>query len=1207
MKNITLWSVTVVFFFISTLSFAQVVTKTIDDGTPGTLRVEIANVGTNGILTFDNSIQGQTITLTNGEIAISSFLSLTINGDNGGTPTTISGTNSSRIFNFSSTVAGSITINDVIFTNGEATDGGAVAVNDATTVLTLTDCEFRNNRATGSAGTNGGGALFNNGAIVTINGVSIFDSNFANGTSGSGGAILNSNGGSLTVNDATFNLNSASRAGGAIEDNSGALGNLNIDSSVFTANSTGSNPGNGGAIHMTGAGNSTINASSFSNNTASNEGGGLWNGSGVMTITSTTIDGNTASGSDALVAGASGGGGIYNEGGTVLTDATTVITNNVADGAQGTGGGVLNANGVFTANGSTISSNSSNRAGGGIEQNQVSTTNLTDVTMSMNITGAVVGAGAPGNGGALHVSQAGTVNITNGSFTQNIASNEGGGLWNGSGVMNIDGTAAINNNTANGEASMGAMNPGEAGGGGIYNEGGAVVITGSVTVNDNNATGSTSTGGGILVAGGSLDATGTTISGNGANRAGGGIEANSGAPVTLTNVNLNSNTAGVVVGAGAPGNGGGLHISGSSPVSITGGTVNNNTAMSEGGGLWNGTGTMTVDGVTLDSNIASGAGADNGGGAVYALNGGTVSIVNGSILTNNVANGASGSGGAVLVDADASINIDSSSLNSNTANRAGGAIEIVAGTGTASLSNVTMNMNNAGAAPAIAAPGNGGALHITGNQDITINNSGFSGNIAAREGGALWNGTGVMTITNSTIDANFATGNSADDGGAGIFNNGGDVLADGITVTNNLAQGTSGSGGAVLSLDGGLSFLNSTFTGNAANRAGGAFEIIDGFLTITDCDVSSNDVNGTAGTPAPGNGGAIHITGATTTDILRSTFNNNSAGREGGALWNQNNSTMTVEFSTLDGNSAFGTDLTNDGGGAIFLNGGDFIISNSTISNNSATANGGGIGNLNGSMTVSTSTISGNSAGANGGGIVSTGPVNILNAVTVARNTATTDAGGVGFQSASGSFTIKNSIIAENVSTNGVPDIGVSTGAFTSLGFNLIEIDDIGDFTPLATDIVGTSAAPEYAALGPLANNGGITLTHALMNGTRAFDNGDSADTFTDQIGQAVFGTRDIGAFESQITLSNEAFELEFVASKLYPNPASGATVQLELSPSFQGSIDYRVIDMTGKTIAMNKVVPGVNEIEVNTFAAGAYIIRLEGKEQVETLRLIVD
>ncbi|WP_438969135.1 beta strand repeat-containing protein, partial [Nonlabens sp.] len=557
MKNFTRLSLPLILFLFSTFSFGQVVTKTVDDGTPGTLRVEIANAGANGTVTFDSSIQGQSINITNGDIDISAFVGLTIDGNNGGSSTTLVGSSANRIFDISTLIAGAISINNIEFANSTSVIGGAVLVSGATTVANFTDCVFTSNTATGNTAAEGGGALYNDGATINFTGsLTSFTSNNATGISGSGGAIFNANGGTINLDGATFSANTASRAGGAIEDNSGVLGALNIENSQFISNTTNSNPGNGGAIHMTGAGNSTIDSSSFSNNIAANEGGALWNGTGLMTVTDSTIDMNIASGSDAMVAGASGGGGIYNEGGTVTTDATTLITNNIANGAQGTGGGVLNANGVFTAMGSTISNNSSNRAGGGIEQNQVSTTNLTNVTMDGNITGAVTGAGAPGNGGALHVSQAGTVNITDGSYTQNIAANEGGGLWNGSGSMNIMGSAVINNNTASGEASMGAMNPGEAGGGGIYNEGGAIVITGTVSINNNNATGSTSTGGGVLVAGGSFDATGSTITGNGANRAGGGIEANGNAPVTLTNVNLSNNTAGVTTGPGAPGNGG---------------------------------------------------------------------------------------------------------------------------------------------------------------------------------------------------------------------------------------------------------------------------------------------------------------------------------------------------------------------------------------------------------------------------------------------------------------------------------------------------------------------------------------------------------------------------------------------------------------------------------------------------------------------------
>ncbi len=47
-----------------------------------------------------------------------------------------------------------------------------------------------------------------------------------------------------------------------------------------------------------------------------------------------------------------------------------------------------------------------------------------------------------------------------------------------------------------------------------------------------------------------------------------------------------------------------------------------------------------------------------------------------------------------------------------------------------------------------------------------------------------------------------------------------------------------------------------------------------------------------------------------------------------------------------------------------------------------------------------------------------------------------------------------------------------------------------------------------------------MTLTHALLAGSLAYNAGDLADTFNDQIGNGVFDARrDIGAFESQTNL----------------------------------------------------------------------------------------
>ncbi|BAO56399.1 T9SS type A sorting domain-containing protein [Nonlabens marinus] len=1704
MKNFTLPALVALFLGLGINCVnAQLVTKTVDDGTDGTLRKEIADTGSGGTITFDPSIQGQTINVTMGEIAINSFINFTINGDNAGTRTRISGTNSSRIFNISANVASSINLNDLILQDGTATNGGAIAVSGTTTVLNLSDVNFINNTATGVAASNGGGALWNSGSTVIIAGNSEFTGNSATGTSGSGGAILNGNGGILDIDSAAFTNNTANRAGGAIEDLANAAVAITIDNATFTANNAGSNPGNGGAlhvsgsssytftnvlfqeniagkeggalwnnqgvltinggiirnndargsfvagtppeivggggifaedgsgsvvinsgtlidgniatgvqgsgggilmatgtrltingtvaepviisnnrasragggledwslntstnsltnvqftgnsagvsvgsfstnggpgnggaIHVTGPGSNTITGGSATNNTAANEGGGLWNGSGTMTVSGVTINTNTAAGSDTAVAGASGGGGIYNEGGTLVLEQNTLVTNNLATGAQSTGGGILNAAGTFTATDSEISGNESNRAGGGIETNGTSSVTLTNVTLNENSTGVITGAGAPGNGGGLHVSGSGSVDVNGGTVNTNTAANEGGGLWNGSGTMTVSGVT-INSNTAAGSDTAVA---GASGGGGIYNEGGTLVLEQNTAVTNNLATGAQSTGGGVLNAAGTFTATDSEISGNESNRAGGGIETNGDSSVTLSNVTLDGNITGVVVGAGAPGNGGGLHVSGAAPVTITGGTVSgniaakeggglwnnqgvltingtmianndaqgdfvagmppeivggggifaedgagsviinegttidanlasgaqgsgggilmatgttltingtagspvvisnnrasragggledwslatnsnsitntnftgntaglsvgtftanggpgnggaihvtgpgnnaivggefsSNDAANEGGGLWNGSGTMTVSGATINANTAAGsdtavAGA-SGGGGIYN-EGGTLVLEQSTVVTNNQATGAQSTGGGVL-NAAGTFTATDSEISGNESNRAGGGIE-TNGDSSVTLTNVTLDGNTTGVVVGAGAPGNGGGLHVSGAAPVTITGGTVSGNIAAKEGGGLWNNQGVLTIngtmiTNNdaqgdfvsgmppeivggggifaedgtgsviinegtTIDANLASGvqgsgggilmatgttltingtagspvvvsnnrasragggledwslgattstltnvnftsntagldmggftanggpgnggaihvtgpgivnvtggtstsNSAalegggfwnnvgtmslsnvalsnntaigagaDDGGGALFNNGGTLNIDALTITDNLATGASGSGGALLSTDGAVSILNSTITGNAANRAGGAIEIINGTLDVNNSDISGNDVNGTAGTAAPGNGGALHISGVTVVNINTSTINNNAAAAEGGALWNQTGSQMIVSNSTIDGNSANGTAVDN-GGGGIFINGGDTQVYDTTISNNSANgSNGGGISNQGGTLIVETSTISSNSSTVNGGGVFNAGTSATFDIVTVARNNATSTGGGL--SSIAGTFTIKNTLVAENTAASSVNVSGIASD-----GYNLIEIDDANSFDAMATDIEGSTASPAFASLGPLQDNGGNTFTHALMNGTRAQDAGEPGNNLTDQRGEPVFGpSRDIGSYEAQATLSTDYVNQALAGLRLYPNPSRNGGVNLDLPNSLVVKASYKVMDMTGKMVAQAPLQTGSNQLQLENLSTGIYIVRVNAGNQSHSLKLI--
>jgi hypothetical protein len=105
-----------------------------------------------------------------------------------------------------------------------------------------------------------------------------------------------------------------------------------------------------------------------------------------------------------------------------------------------------------------------------------------------------------------------------------------------------------------------------------------------------------------------------------------------------------------------------------------------------------------------------------------------------------------------------------------------------------------------------------------------------------------------------------------------------------------------------------------------------------------------------------------------------------------------------------------------------------------------------------------------------------------------------------------------NTIIAQN--TGNAPDV---SGAFLSLGHNLIGATDGSSGFPMSGDLVGSSDFPLDPNLGPLTNNGGPTLTMALLPGSPAIDAGDnSVALLTDQRGfpRVVGPAMDIGAYE---------------------------------------------------------------------------------------------
>ena len=618
---------------------------------------------------------------------------------------------------------------------------------------------------------------------VTVTGGRPADAPSAAG-GGSGGAFLNA--GTLSISDSVLDDNSAERAGGAIEASAGS--STTLVETDLTNNATGAAPGNGGGLHLTGAGTVSITGGTVSGNTAAAEGGGLWNsGAGTMTVDGTTITGNTASGATAD----QGGGGLFQEaGGGTLTVRNASITDNVANGAAGSGGGILNDQSTVIVESSTLSGNTSVRAGGGVEAN-IGTTNLTDVTLDGNSTG-----GAPGNGGGLHITGAGNATITDSTVTNNTATLEGGGLWNGSGTMTVS-DSEITGNTASGAAA-------DDGGGGLFNNGGTLRISGS-TVEGNEADGAAGSGGGVLTLAGTLEVTDSSIDTNTAVRAGGGIEATAGSVTTLSGGSLSENVTGA-----APGNGGGLHLTGAGTVDVTGVVVAGNSAANEGGGLWNSAaGTMTVTSSNISNNTASGAPADAGGGGLY--NDGGELIVESSVIEGNVANGAAGSGGGILNAVGGTLTVTDTDILDNDAVRAGGGIEATGDGSVTSVSDVLLQGNSTG-----PGPGNGGGLHLTGAGTVTVDISRVSLNTATNQGGGLWNsGTGTMTVTRTTLDGNTTLGQ-----GGALYNVGGNLTVEGSTISGNSAAVGGGLAVEPGAADDATTLIHVTVTANTTGIAG---------------------------------------------------------------------------------------------------------------------------------------------------------------------------------------------------------------------------------------------------------------------------------------------------------------------------------------------------------------------------------------------------
>jgi parallel beta-helix repeat protein len=186
---------------------------------------------------------------------------------------------------------GTVRVTRSVVSGNTAAEGGGLWNSGAGT-MTVERTEVTGNTASGDDATMGGGGLFQEAGAGTLTVTrSEIRHNVADGAAGSGGGILNDQG-TVVVERSVVSGNSSQRAGGGIEAN---VGTTELSRTELDDNTTGAAPGNGGGLHLTGAGTVTIERSRVTGNAAANEGGGLWNSeTGTMTVSRTDIRRNTA-------------------------------------------------------------------------------------------------------------------------------------------------------------------------------------------------------------------------------------------------------------------------------------------------------------------------------------------------------------------------------------------------------------------------------------------------------------------------------------------------------------------------------------------------------------------------------------------------------------------------------------------------------------------------------------------------------------------------------------------------------------------------------------------------------------------------------------------------------------------------------------------------------------------------------------------------
>jgi hypothetical protein len=1114
-------------------------------------------------------------------------------------------------------------------TGGYAEGGGiynGIGALNVPNVLFGTDSNSLGNQANGGAGGNGGSG--GNGVSGPTKGGHGGDAGTgANAGLARGGAVANF-GGDLTFTMTTFASSEANGGAGGNGGVNGQVPNMLGTSQKSAVSGMGGGGGIGGDAGKGGA----------AGDGGLSQGGAVYNQSGNLSFTN---DPSTVAFTASEAVGGNGGnggnGGTGGGGGAALSGGLGGLAGNAGNGGSAQGGGFYNVTGTVTISGSNFepnklgvgnlaaSGNGGNGGTGGLGGQGG------DVSTGRAGTGGNGGAGGDaGNAGLAEAGAGGNqgshANINNSIISSSYAKSGFGGIG-GDGGYGGNGGNSGSGYFANGYGGSGG-NAGKGGNSALAFGGAFAVTTSDLVINNGAFTGEQVIGG--AGGNGGLGGTvgefghpggywnlnvngpgaemnpkaGTELAGNGGNGGigatvyGGAISTSQGAQaVTITNSSF-SNTS-LVAGAGGNGGPGGLFATAEGTghdgdrLDINGNDSGLNGTGGNGGSASGGTlsfSTTTAQNAILTNVSLTGSSASGGAGGAGTINLGyntatsprtvMTPTASGGVNGGNGWGSAGGNGGSVQGVDVATVNYNLSIASSTL----GGGTGVAGSGGAGGGATVVVPYSWEGGAGGLGGSVQGGAVFFSNalaqtTLNFFFNNSAASSNsIRAGNGGFGGNaGASTSNIKKSNVTGGAGgNGGNAQGGGLYILTGGNSVT---VTQLNNdsllndtASAGSGGIGGAGYNSVGGIGGLAQG--GAIYNDSVNVTKPSN--LSITAVTMAGDQANGgdggRAGSGTTPNGGAGGPGGA-------------GGNAEGGALYNGDNTPLTVVNSTLGGNGTWANVVK----GGLGARGGNAGTPNPIVvptNNGGAGGNGGSVsgGNVyvnSNSATFEDDTIVFGSAagfgqgGAGGGGAGTGGQPGPAGANG-------TGVGGGYFAGANSTNTVANTIIDLNIAQTS-PDVHGTFITMNNAGHNII--GDVGGsigFGPSAGDQVGVTVT--QLNLGPLQDNGGPklgasgntvpTLTEALQSGSVAIGTGNPAlvpgSLTTDQRGlpRIVNGSLDVGAFQTQPSPSPG------------PSPSPSPSPGPSPSPSPTPPPGSQGLTTTINIVSIQNSYPGLVQIE---------------------------